>query len=160
MLSSGFFEELLSDPRAMTFLLSTTVGLALGVAGFYSQRRNHRREYTLNVLSHAIINERIRRGRNLIRRLLSAGEGVDPKKLSVDDMDVVVDCLSYYEFLSAAFLRRDLDRETVVKQLAGSFLEVYDASKAYIEERRAQRGRRQVYENIEAVADYIRRRRL
>ena len=148
------------SPEAIATLVSATVAITLGFIGVRSQRRLHKREYTLEVLSHSLTNHKIMAGKNLIRRLQADEKIVDPDVLPVEEMDSIVNVLSYYEFICSAFLKGDLHKPTVIDQMAGSFLLTFDCAKQYIDRRRKERERPKTYIGLEKMANHIRENNL
>lgn len=151
------YEFLSTHSEALATLISVLFALFLGFYGYRAQRRRHRREYTLTALSHSLTNSEIMRGKNLIRRIQGSNQSIDPTNVSETEMDSVVNALNYYEFISNAFFRGDLDKATVLNQMAGSFLLTYDCAKSYIDQRRLERGRSKTFIGLEQMANFIRK---
>lgn len=152
----AFLGFIAAHSEAVATLVSVMIALLLGVIGYRAQRRRHRREYTLTALAHSLTNPEIMAGKNVIRRLQHQRGCLDPTSITDAELDHVVNALNYYEFISNAFLKGDLDRATVLEQMAGSFLLTYDCAKPYIEQRRNDRGRSKTFRGLERMAGYIR----
>lgn len=152
------FERLFTSPEALATILSVAVALILGVIGVLRQRAIHKREYTLQVISHSLTNPRITAGKNILRRLHAKGQIFDPNQLCEDDVDKVSEMLGYFEFMANAYLRGDLDKTTIREQMEGSFILNFETTKDYIHRRRDARGRPKTFIGIEILAKRFARR--
>jgi hypothetical protein len=138
-----------NNSAAAAIIISIFPSVLLGYLGYRSNRKRHLREYTLNVLSPLLTDERLFAAHNIIIDHVINKTQIDYDSMSKGDRELVLQLLGYYEFLAAAFLRGDLDKATVLKQRRSSFKGAYTASQDFIERRRQLLGRKTVYDQLE-----------
>jgi hypothetical protein len=146
-------ETLSNHSEAAATLLSVLAALFAGFLGYKQNQKRHVREYTLSVLSPLLTNDRLFAAHTIITDHIIDGRQLDYSKLSKEERDLVLQILGYYEFLSAAFLRGDLDDATVLRQRRASFKGAYDAAQSFIDERRKLLRRPSVYSELKTFVE-------
>ena len=142
----------LQHSEALATIISVVVVAIAGVIGFKADQKRHRREYTLSVLSPLLTNDRLFKAHNIIVDHHINKKRIDYNNISEDDRVLILQLLGYYEFLAASFLRKDLDRETVLCQSRSTIRDTFAASKTFIEARRVLLGRPSAYMELEILA--------
>ncbi|MEJ2118761.1 MAG: hypothetical protein P8Y67_07915 [Alphaproteobacteria bacterium] len=142
----------LQHSEALATIVSVVVVAIAGVIGFRADQQRHRREYTLNVISPLLTDNRLFEAHNIIIDYHVNKRRIDYNNITDENKVLILQLLGYYEFLAASFLRKDLDRETVLCQSKSSIRNTYDVVKAFIESRRVMLSRPNVYAEFELLA--------
>lgn len=138
--------------EALATGVSALVAILLGVYGYRINRRRHRREYTLNVIAPLLTNERLFCAHCIIMAHAIDERKLDPTGLSDDERSLILQLLSYYEFLAASFFRKAVDRSTVLRQRKRSIHQTFCVAEPLIKERRDALGYDTAYIEIERLA--------
>ena len=140
---------LINHSEAVATILSVLAAVVAGSIQLKAHRRRHRREYTLSVLSPLLINDNLFSAHIIITDHFIKNKKIIYDEISKQDRDLVLQLLGYYEFLSAAFLRDNIDRTTLLRQRKSSFKNAYEICKLFIDRRRQLLNRPTVYSELE-----------
>jgi hypothetical protein len=135
--------------EAAATLISIFAALLVGFLGYRQNQKRHIREYTLSVLSPLLTNERLFGAHSIVTEHVIQQKQLDYNALSKQERELILQLLGYYEFVSAAFLRNDIDRKTVLRQRRASFKSAYGISQDFIQKRRALLRRPSVYNELQ-----------
>jgi hypothetical protein len=143
-----------SVSEAHATLISTFLVLLLGFLGYTNNKNRQKREYTLTLFMPLLNEEKLAEAYNAISDWIIQKKSLSHSTLDKTELDLLLRLLGYYEFLSAAILRNDIDRKTILRQRAkSSFKAVYSISKNFIEERRILLDRDSVYTDLQAFVE-------
>lgn len=141
--------HLLSNPEATATVLSILAAVVAGFIGYRQNNDRHRREYTLSVLVPLLANDRLFKTHDTLVNYRIKDLRPDYAKVHDHEREDILQLLGYYEFLSAAFMRGDLDRRTVLSQRKSTFRNAFETLKPFIDARRALLANNRVYCDFE-----------
>lgn len=138
--------------EAFATLLSVFSALLIGYAGFRQNQRRSRREYTQNIMLQRLCHDDLSRATAILADYAARGEEFRPDPSNPEELRLVRQLLSYYEFVAIAYLQKDLDRRTVRKQQRSALKSAYWTCKPYIEQHRKELKRNTLYTELETLA--------
>lgn len=141
--------NLLSNPEATATVLSILTAVIAGLFGYRQNNDRHRREYTLNVLAPLLANDRLFKTHDAVVNYRIKNLQPDYATVQTNEREDILQLLGYYEFLSAAFMRGDLDRQTVLSQRKSTFRYAFETLKPFIDARRTLLSNNRVYCDFE-----------
>ena len=141
--------------------LSLVAAVVIGLVTVVRSRRNERIQYTITLLQLKFSNLGIFRAHEYINNLIADGnESFLPENVRDSERDELVRdidrLLSYFELISIAYLRSDIDREVIRQQIKSGMYKSYDICYEYIERRRQTTQRPLLYDNLRKVSDLFR----
>lgn len=122
--------HLLTNPEATATVLSILAAVIVGFFGYRQTSDRHRREYTLNVLAPLLANDRLFKTHDTVVNYRIKNLQPDYATVQANEREDILQLLGYYEFLSAAFMRGDLDRRTVLSQRKSTFRNAFETPEA------------------------------
>lgn len=140
--------------EAFATLLSVFAALVIGYTGFRQNQRRSRREYTQNIMLQRLCHDDLSRATGILADYAARGEEFYPDPSNPEELRLVRQLLSYYEFVAIAYLQRDLDRRTVRRQQRSALKAAYRTCRPYIEQRRKELKRKTLYAELETLAKH------
>jgi hypothetical protein len=144
-----------AHPEAAATFLSVFAAVFVGFLGYRANRARHKREYTLSVLSPLLTIDSLFGAHHTVVNYRIADRQPSYEEMDEAERESILRLLGYYEFLSASFLRRDLDRGTVLRHRRSTFGGTWTTLKPFILTRRELLKNDKVYRDFELfVRDY------
>ena len=159
------FSEATSTTTAVISNISTTLSLitavVIGLVTVVRARRNERIQYTITLLQLKFSNLGIFRAHEYVNNLIAnCDDSFLPENVRDSERDDLVRdidrLLSYFELISIAYLRGDIDREVIRQQIKSGMYKSYDICFEYIKRRRETTQRPMLYDNLRKVSDLFR----
>lgn len=125
---------------------------ALAALGFWANQRREREKATLTLLMTRFSNDAIRQARALIYDRLEDRKPITKPTLSNEEYHLVMNLLSFYEFIAISYLRNRLDRKAILRFSGGSIRQAYRACETMIAERRTVLERPNMFRDLEVMA--------